>query len=45
MKQKPFTVKNPVPTVEEMRKALGMSKRRVERIRRIMEGKPAKVSK
>lgn len=45
MKQRKFVVKNPVPTVEEMRKILGLSKRRVERICRIMEGKPVKVSK
>lgn len=37
---KPYIVKGPVPTAEEMGKRLGMSKARVRRIRVIMEQKP-----
>ena len=36
MKHKPVVVRTPVPTVEEMRKALGMSKKRAEQIKEIM---------
>ena len=36
-KQKPVIIRTPVPTVEEFRKAIGMSKKRADRIRKIME--------
>ena len=35
-KQKPHIIGNPVPTVEETRVRLGMSKKHVERIKEIM---------
>jgi hypothetical protein len=35
-KQKPVIIRTPVPTVEEMRIRLGMSKRRAEQIKKIM---------
>jgi hypothetical protein len=36
-KQEPVIIRNPVPTVEEFRKSIGMSKKRADRIRKIME--------
>ena len=38
MKQKPVVIRTPVPTLEEFRRAIGMSKARAKRIREIMDG-------
>lgn len=38
MKQKPVVIRTPMPTLEEFRRAIGMSKARAKRIKEIMDG-------
>jgi hypothetical protein len=44
-KQKPVIIRTTVPSVEETRKRLGMSKRRAEQIKKIMLSPVKKVTR
>ncbi len=42
MKRQPkIVITNPVPSADEMGRHLGMSKRRIERVKKIMAAKPS----
>jgi uncharacterized small protein (DUF1192 family) len=40
-RQSKFVITNSVPSVDEMGRRLGMSKRRIERVKKIMAAKPS----